>query len=560
MRLLNFSTGRVQTVTIGDEPVRTAHVKSAVPQPWIVTEDGAAGDERAVHPDKLYAFAREGYDHWGRELGVDPTSWLDGFFGENLTLDRLDESDVRIGDEFELGREVRLIVTGSRTPCLKLSWRLGQPRSFQKTFALSRRTGVYLGVLATGRVQPGDVLRRTVHDPSMPSVADLCGYIAGREPPPLDAVERLLAFPRLSGTIRLLLSAKLDSARRAATLATGGWAGWRSFQIAEIVEETADIRSVRLVPKNGDRLPRPRPGQHVAVRFNDSGDNVIRRWSLSEHGDDPESFRLTVRRGHGPGSRRLHGLLKGDRVELRSPAGAFTLDEGSYRPLVLVAAGVGITPLLAMLHAQLRRPGAAPTHLIYAGRTPDDMALRAEVDALAADHPALTVHYIYSRSQLGPLPPGRVTADLLLSFLDKLHVVLDGHRIELPWFEADIYICGPGDLCRELPTELARRGGNADHIHTEQFDAPLAVATDIDFAQVRFARSARVAIWHAEDAPTLLDLAEASGVRIDNECRQGSCQTCKTRVIDGSTTMDLEGGWTLPCIARPTTRAVVLEV
>lgn len=570
MRLLNFSIGQLQTIQIGSEVVRTGHLKAPVAEPWIITDDGAAGDQRAVHPDKLYAFSREAYDHWGAHLGIDPARWPDGFFGENLTLDTLDEDDLRVGDEFELGAEVRLVVAGARTPCLKLAWRLSQPRTFQRVFALSRRSGVYLGVLETGRVEPGDVLRRVRHDPAMPSVADISAFIANRDPPPLEPLERALACSSLSHTNRLLLGAKLDQSRRAANEAAGAWRGWRSFTIDRVVEENDAVRSVHLRPSGGARLGRPRPGQHVAVRMDvEGGDGgagersksrpLVRYWSLSAHADAPDDYRLSVRRQDGPGSRWLHDATPGTPVQLRAPAGNFVLAEGSYRPVVFVAAGIGITPLLAMLHAQLRRPGAAPAYLIYGARTPADVAFRDELDALARGHASLAVHYVYSRSGDGGRPAARISADLLLGFLHDVHVVMDGRRIALPWFEADIYICGPGELCRTLPAELVARGGNADHIFVELFEAATIAPTDLKRAEVRFARSGRVATWTATADPTLLDLAREAGVAIPADCESGSCLTCKTLVLEGEATLRTSDGATLPCIARPATASIVLD-
>ena len=127
MKLLNFCIGQIQTVQIGNEPVLTAHIKAPVAEPWLITDGGAEGDERAIHPDKIYAYSREGYDYWGNYLGVTPTRWPDGFFGENITLDKLDENELRVGDVLELGDEVRLVVAGARTPCAKLAWRLAHP-------------------------------------------------------------------------------------------------------------------------------------------------------------------------------------------------------------------------------------------------------------------------------------------------------------------------------------------------------------------------------------------------------------------------------------------------
>ncbi len=90
---------------IGTEPVRTAHVKAPIPEPWLITSDGASGDERAAHPDKLYAYARSHYEYWGKYLGVDPGLWPDGYFGENLTFDSFDEEELRVGDVFSWERQ-----------------------------------------------------------------------------------------------------------------------------------------------------------------------------------------------------------------------------------------------------------------------------------------------------------------------------------------------------------------------------------------------------------------------------------------------------------------------
>ena len=556
MTLLDVSIGQVQTVQIGTEIVRTAHIKAPVAKPWTITADGVAGDQRAIHPDKLYAFARSAYAHWGNCLKIDPAHWPNGFFGENLTLDTLDEQDLRVGDELALGDEVRLVVAGARTPCVKLAWRLGQPRTFQRVFALSRQTGIYLGVLMPGRVRPGDTLRRVRHDPTMPSIADLCDYIASHDPPPLAPLEHVLANPHLSPTNRLLLSAKLEAARRAELGTVGGWHGWRSFEVRTIVEETDAIRSVHLYPVDGPPLGRSRPGQHVALRMRLPAGAIVRHWSLSSHVEEPDHYRLTVRRQGGAGSAWVHAASAGTHVELRSASGNFVLDEGSYRPLVLVAGGIGITPLLAMLHAHLRRPGHAPAHLIYGARKSDEAAFQSEIEALCARHPELVVHHVYSRVDQGR----RISADLLIELLNDLHVVLADHRIDLPWFEADIYICGPGELCRVLPDELVARGANADHIFTERFDTIVAGATDIQSAQISFAKSGRTATWTAVDDQSLMELARDAGVVVTSDCESGTCLTCMTAVIEGETTVDTGDGSTLLCVARPKTDVLTLNI
>ncbi|GIL39652.1 MOSC domain-containing protein [Roseiterribacter gracilis] len=551
MRVLNVSIGRVRTVQIAGEEVRTAYVKDPIAPPWTIGPDGVAGDERAVHPDKLYAFARTGYDYWRGELGGE--GWADGFFGENLTLDQLDEEELRIGDVFAIGEQVQLEVVGARNPCLKLAWRLNQPRSFQRVFALSRHTGVYLGVLTPGAIEPHDVLRRVTHDPTMPSVADVADFIASHHPVPLQKLQRLLAFRRLSLTNRLLLSAKLHAAEQAADAVEDRWRGWRPFRIDRVVEEAPDIRSVYLRATDDAPLCQPRPGQFVNVRM----PGVTRSWSLSAYAPVMNEYRLTVRRQTGAGSSWIHAATPGSTVELRAPTGNFALDTGCFRPVVLVAAGIGITPLLAMLQAHVARPRAPLIHLIYGARTPNDVAFRAELDAIAAAHENVRITYVYSRAGAAP---SRITPDLVIETIAGLHVLLDGRRIDLPWFESDIYLCGPDRFCADLRDAFVARGANPDHLFSELFSAAATTASTVDVAEITFRRSGATATWRADEDLSLLELAESVGVQIDNECRAGTCLRCKSDLVAGGTTAELGDGTTLLCIARPAQASVVLDV
>jgi ferredoxin-NADP reductase/MOSC domain-containing protein YiiM len=561
MKLLNFSIGQVCTVRIGSEQVRTAHLKSPVAEPWIITEDGPLGDERAVHPDKIYAYAHTGYEHWAAELAVDRSTWPDGTFAENLTFDVLDEDDLRIGDVFELGEEVRLVVAGPRNPCLKLTWRLNQPLTFQKIFQLSHRTGVYFGVLRPGRVKPHDIAMRVEQDASMPTVAEVAQFAAGHTVPPLGPLQRVLAFKHLSGTVRHILNAKLDAAQRAAATRAGRWKGWRDFTIAHVVEEAPGIRSFNLRPADGKSLCRSKAGQFVTVRLpGTDGQPITRCWSLSAYTHAPDHYRLTVRRQCGPGSSWLHDATIGSTVELRAPSGDFVLDAGGFLPVVLVAAGIGVTPLLAMLHAHLARGNTGiPVYLIYGARTPAAVAFRQELESLAAKHPSLHITYVYSASDAAGRAPGRITVDLLMGVFEDLHLMLGTRRVPLAWYETDTYLCGPGVFCLQMRDQLVARGANADHIFFESFAVPPQQSTDLESAVINFNRSRRRATWRVEEDLTLLDLAESAGVDIPNDCRAGACLSCKTRVVQGTTTADLGDGHALLCISRPRTATVDLD-
>jgi ferredoxin-NADP reductase/MOSC domain-containing protein YiiM len=531
-----------------------------VPEPWLISAEGAVGDERAVHPDKIYLFARSAYDYWGEQLGIDPDSWPDGFFGENLTVDELDETATHIGDVFAVGDEVRLEVVGARTPCLKLAWRLQQPRTFQRTFALSRHTGAYLGVLAAGTVRPGDVVRRIHHDSTMPTIADVCGFVERPQPPPLASLRRLLNFERLSFTTRMMLRTKLDAAERADSASGVRWRGWRKFAIRGIADEVPGVRSFELRPLDGEALCQPLPGQFVTVRMPCAdGSMITRTWSLSAFSHGMDAYRVTVQRQSGPGSRWLHEAEQGAELMLRAPAGDFVLDTGSFRPVVLIAAGIGITPLMAMLQAHLLRPPVAGIHLVYCERTPAEVTFRGELDAIAATHPDVRITYLYTRSDAGEHPRGRISAEALIGLLSDLHVVFDGHRVVLPWHESLMYLCGPGDFCRELKDSLVARGANANQLRTELFSAAPEDLSWIKTASVHLQSSGVTLSWNSEDDLTLLELAAAAGVELPHECRAGACLSCKTRLLEGATTADVGDGSSLVCIGRPKTSRIVLE-
>jgi ferredoxin-NADP reductase len=271
-------------------------------------------------------------------------------------------------------------------------------------------------------------------------------------------------------------------------------------------------------------------------------------------------YRITVRREQGPGSQWIHGCELGNSLLLRAPSGDFTLDAGGFRPVVLVAAGIGITPLLAMLHAHLARgPIGIPIYLIYGARTPADQAFRDELAALAAVHPALHITYAYSRAHHEGRSAGRITVDEVRAVLGDLHIMLGQHRVDQPWFENDTYLCGPANFCCDLKEELVARGGNADRIRYEIFSAPPVLETLLDEADIRFARTGVTGHWRADEDLSVLEVAERLGVAVPSDCRAGRCLTCKTKILEGEATSNLPDGSALLCISRPKTPRLVVD-
>ena len=137
--------------------------------------------------------------------------------------------------------------------------------------------------------------------------------------------------------------------------------------------------------------------------------------------------------------------------------------------------------------------------------------------------------------------------------------MLGDRRIAQPWFESETYICGPGDFCRDLKSELVARGANADHIFYELFEGAPVQNTELESADIRFSRSGVSCRWTSEEDLTLLELAEKVGIGVPSECRAGSCLSCRTRVIEGDMTSTMGDGSALLCIGRPKSPVLVLD-
>jgi ferredoxin-NADP reductase/MOSC domain-containing protein YiiM len=546
MQLVNFSTGRIRTQVIDGEEIRTAYVKAPVPEPWVITATGADGDQVAVHSDHLYAFDRESYDYWAAELGADRANWPDGHFAENLTLDTLDQSALRVGDRFRVGT-AELVVAGPRVPCWKLTWRLGQPKTFMRRFRVSGRSGTYFTVAEPGVVRPGDrfeLLDRVDGAPTVAELAQLCDTGVQLTDEQRLQIDRALALPQLSPTVRGTLDLKLANLARDAGAAERGWPGWRRFVIHESVAETADATSYVLRPVDGLALPSYRAGQHVVVRLPlPDGGPVTRTWSLSDHSAAPEWYRITVKAqpgGVGSGALR-RAAAQGLEVELRAPAGRFHLDRGSFRPVVLVAAGIGITPMIAMVQAHLDRSRTVPPlWLLYGAPDPESTAFRDHLDRVFARHRDLRLHYFWSRST-GPagaatVHAGRITAERVVEVLRGNFLRTPDGVFDLPWFESDIYLCGSIDFTAALRAGLVEAGANPDLVFDEDFAPAAGDPTGprrTEDASVCFATRGLEARWIGAQERTLLELAEDHGLELPNDCRVGSCRTCEAQLLDG---------------------------
>ncbi|HVI27059.1 pyridoxamine 5'-phosphate oxidase family protein [Hansschlegelia sp.] len=328
---------------------------------------------------------------------------------------------------------------------------------------------------------------------------------------------------------------------RAADLATR----WRPFTVAKIVDESRSIRSFHLLPADGAGLIPHEAGQHLPIRVTLPGADkpVIRTYTLSVAPSDAV-YRISVKRD-GAVSRHLHDTLRvGDIVEARAPAGGFTIDAHAQRPAVLLAGGVGITPLLAMLrhlvYEGLRTRNIRPTILIQAARSKDERAFDGEVAELArAAQGAVRVVRVLSA-------PGEAVEGVDYDIAGRVDAALLS-RV-LPFGDYDFYLCGPAAFTQTLYDGLRGLNVADDRIHAETFgpsSLARSVPADVEAAKlppasmepvpVAFLNSSKEARW-TPDAGTLLELAEARGLSPEFSCRTGTCGTCRTRLMAGAVT------------------------
>ena len=339
------------------------------------------------------------------------------------------------------------------------------------------------------------------------------------------------------------------------SLATGNWADadaklrqseqrrqWQQWRVTQVQQESQDIRSFYLQPLDNAAVAFT-PGQHMPLRLHTAGAEapLIRTYSVSSAPSDGH-IRISVK-AQGPASQHLHKQVQvGDVLEVRPPMGSFTLIEEDERPVVLIAAGVGITPLLSMFrelaaqNAQQQRQ--RPVHLFQSARTLADLPFQAELKALQ-QHDAEHLHIHRALSSPG------IEAVLGRDFEITGRLDFAQVKARLPLDDYDFYLCGPGGFLQAMYDGLRALNIPDERIHAEAFGPstlqrltpePLAAPVQLPAASapvpVYFASSAKEARW-APGSGSLLELAESRGLSPDFSCRGGSCGTCKTRLVSG---------------------------
>jgi MOSC domain-containing protein YiiM len=337
---------------------------------------GHGGENRAV-----LVYQLDSYRHWQQHFGRDDFEY--GAFGENFTVDGLPDDEVCVGDRYRIGT-AEFEVTQPRVTCYRVGLRMGEPE-LPSLLVAHRRPGSYLRVITEGSVQAGDEIVRTRVGPEALSVAEVDGllYLPHRDAEKLRATLRI---PALSPGWQQSFRELVDKADGEAATEARGWTGFRPLRVERVVRESPSVVSVHLT---GDHLPPYRAGQYLTVRVPGS---AVRSYSLSS-ASNGSGYRISVKR-EGLASRYIHEqLTAGTTLDVAAPRGEFVL-EANDGPVVLVSGGIGITPVLAMLHT-LAGERPRPVWWIHVTRDP---AFTAEVDELLDTLPEAHRHvYVHGR-------------------------------------------------------------------------------------------------------------------------------------------------------------------
>ena len=303
---------------------------------------GHGGEQRAV-----MVYQTESYDYWTRYLGRDDLQ--PGMFGENFTITGLGDDEVCIGDRYRIG-EAEFEVTQPRVTCFRVGMRLGEPE-MPNLLVAHHRPGFYFRVITEGHVAAGDEIvrvRRGRHELSVADV-DALLYMPDRDVARLrKAVDVPALSPGWQQSFADLLGTPVG--------VEPGWTGFRKLRVAQTHRESPAIMSIELEAADGSALPVPLPGQYLTLRIPDAGDPApLRSYSLSR-ARTPDTGSVSNAR---TAASSAVGCIEMPTREpsSRSPHRAVTSTSATTPgPVVLVSAGIGATPVLAMLHALADAP------------------------------------------------------------------------------------------------------------------------------------------------------------------------------------------------------------
>ncbi|MEZ2128792.1 MULTISPECIES: MOSC domain-containing protein [unclassified Sinorhizobium] len=534
---------------------------------------GHGGEQRAV-----FVYQIESYRYWQEQLKR--TDLVHGQFGENFTIEGLPDDVVCIGDRYQIGSAL-FEVTQPRVTCYRVGIRMNEPR-MPALLTGSGRPGFYFRVLQEGEVGVGDAIVKVGEAKERMTVAEINALLYSSNHP-RGRLERALGIEALSPGWRFSFEALVQSQTTAVRSGNAGLApaaaahpvapGFRPLAVTRIEQESADVLSLTMKSPDGQPLQEPLPGQYVVLRLQPTAEGrpLFRSYSLSGP-LSTECYRISVKvEPNGAGGAYLKENVRVDDVlDVSLPRGSFVLQSGE-RPVVLISAGIGATPVLAMLNALAAAQSTRPVLWLHGARDRQHHPFAGEVRRLM---PTLA----HGRSFVCYSGPGAgdkmgedfdATGHLSQSVLNEVGIPRD----------ADVYLCGPPRFMAAMKEALANLGVPPQRIHAEIFDGSEPITPGVVGAATRaahppeddtdagplvsFARSGIAAHWKPSAYQSILELAEACDVPVRWSCRTGVCHNCESGLISGSVTYQPDPldppaeGNLLICCSRPQDDVVI---
>jgi len=504
---------------------------------------GHGGEQRAV-----FVYQIDSYRHWQERL--QRNDFVHGQFGENFTIEGLPDTEVCIGDRYRIGSAL-FEVSQPRVTCYRVGIRMNE-HQMAALLTSSGRPGFYFRVLEEGDVGAGDEIVKAGEANERMTVAEINALLYSANHP-RDRLERAVRIEALSPGWRGSFEALLKSAASGALTGNAGLAlsaaahpaapGFRSLVVAAIDQESVDVLSLTLQSPSGETLPGAWPGQYVVLRLQRAGGTTLfRSYSLSGT-PSTERYRISVKiEPHGAAGTYLREHVQvGSTIDVSAPRGSFILEPGDA-PIVLISAGIGVTPVLAMLHSLAAERSTRPVFWLYGTRDREHHPFALEVRRLMAALSHGRCYVCYSK----PGPQDRSPED----FNEAGHLTRSAFDTIAVPRDADVYICGPTGFMAAVKDMLVQRDVAPRRMHLELFNGSESITPGVVGAKTRtphppeqdsdtgpvvsFARSGVAAHWDAARYQNVLELAEACDVPVRWSCRTGVCHTCESGLVSGA--------------------------
>ena len=506
---------------------------------------GHGGEHRAV-----FVYQINSYSYWQNQLGRNDFNF--GQFGENFTVDGLPDTEVCIGDHYRIG-DALFEVTQPRVTCYRVGIRMNEPQ-MAALLVSHGRPGFYFRVLQEGEVGAGDEIVKVEAGPERMTVAEINTllYLPGH---PADGLERALRIPALSAGWRTSLQALLDRERKGGG-PTGNpglgplmgpppaWKGFRPLRVSRKLRESSNVTSLILESADGEPLTPALAGQFVVLRLRSRPERALSCAAIrcrASRGRIAIASASSGSRMAPPGLTSIRGFRSAMLSRPARRAAALRLRQGDG-PVILVSAGIGATPVLAMLHAlAAKEPRQERSGGFTVPATAASIRLRPRCARSSRPCPraAATFATVRHGQPIGRLSISTAVGRVGMHVFDELGVPRD----------ADFYICGPAAFMSGLVADLTSWGVAPDRLRTENFGSgpsktpgvvaaprrpphPPEEASDIG-PLVSFTRSNLAVRWGTA-FHSLLELAEACDVPVRWSCRTGVCHNCETGLISGS--------------------------